>query len=643
MTLFNQINSFLFGLFLLVMCSLVYFQFTETKAFMVSQMESDLNNTSTSLGLMLKPHLETGDEAVVDTLVNVIFEGGFYQKVKLTWLSDKREEVWENPVVIDDVPQWFIDLDLFQPKTQETIITSGWLQLATLDIESNPAIGYRELWRIMNDTAMVLSALFLLSILLMRIRLKKILKPLHEVSVHAQEIAQRKFSENMPLPKTTELKDMVSAINSMSGQLKQVFKTLDDEVNSLKHDKLLDHVSQLPNRLCLTGQLNGWLSQPGFGGLILAKFDWLEEIHSKFGYQLRDQTIRILANEFEKSLPKNEDNLIARISNVEFAFLVSSAEQEQIHDYVQSLIRLINQEMLKAGCEPNQGFALGVAERTDGISRPDFLSQADNALQNALNEGKLSRWFHNDTKPEFSREQWHTRLVEAITKNQFLFKWQPVQNASNNKVIHRELYCLLEIANKRIRAAEFMPYIERLSLGAKLDRCLLENIVNQKQLMGSDGPIAINLTRETITDLTFQTWLASYLKSLSNPEKLHFEIHEAGVKNNIEGSIKLSNIIKNAGALFGVDNCGRQMGSLDYLQYIKPDFIKLDISLSTLDSDDQEENQQKLQVARALISIARGFNIKAIVTGIEDEAHLDTIKRLRVDAYQGYISPPVDI
>jgi EAL domain-containing protein (putative c-di-GMP-specific phosphodiesterase class I)/GGDEF domain-containing protein len=643
MTLFNQINSFLFGLFLLVMCSLVYFQFTETKAFMVSQMESDLNNTSTSLGLMLKPHLETGDEAVVNTLVNVVFEGGFYQKVKLTWLSDKREEVWENPIVIDDVPQWFIDLDLFQATTQETVITSGWLQLATLQIESNPAIGYRELWRIMNDTAMVLSALFLLSILLMRIRLKKILKPLHEVSLHAQDIAQRKFSDDMPLPKTTELKNMVGAVNSMSGQLKQVFKTLDDEVNSLKHDKLLDHVSQLPNRLCLTGQLNGWLSQPGFGGLIIAKFDWLEEIHSQFGYQLRDQTIRILASEFEKSLPKNEDNIIARISNIEFAFLVSSAEQEQIHKYVQSIIRLLNQEMLKAGCEPNQGFALGVTERTDGISRPEFLSQADYALQNALSEDKLVSWFHIETEQEFSREQWYKRLTDAITNNQFLFKWQPVLNSDNNKIIHRELYCLLHIADKTVRAAQFMPYIERLVLGTQLDQCLLENIVNQEQLFLSDEPVAVNLTRESITDPMFHEWLANYLKSLINPEKLHFEMHEAGVKNNLELSVKLSNIIKNSGALFGVDNCGRQMGSLDYLQHIKPDFIKLDISLSTLDSDDQEENQQKLQVARALISIARGFNIKAIITGIEDEAHLDIIKGLRADAYQGYISPPVDV
>mgnify|MGYP002700847343 FL=1 len=64
MTLFRQINSLLFGLFLLVMVSLVYFQFTQTRDFMRLQMQSDLNNTMTSLGLMLQPHIETGDVAV---------------------------------------------------------------------------------------------------------------------------------------------------------------------------------------------------------------------------------------------------------------------------------------------------------------------------------------------------------------------------------------------------------------------------------------------------------------------------------------------------------------------------------------------------------------------------------------------------
>ncbi|WP_369434538.1 EAL domain-containing protein [Psychromonas sp. MME1] len=641
MTLFNQINSLLFGLFLLVMCSLVYFQFTETRAFMTNQMESDLNNTTTSLSLMLKPHLEVGDTATVDTLINVIFEGGFYQKVNLIWLSDQKEQVWENPIVSREVPQWFIDLQLFEPQVSEVVITSGWLQLAKLKIESNPAIGYRELWRIMNDTAMVLSALFLLSIFLMRLRLKSILRPLHEVATHAADIAKRNFSQDMPLPKTRELSDVVAAINSMSGQLQLVFSSLDDQVKTLKHDKLIDPVSTLPNRLYLTGQLNSWLDEPGFGGLMLAKLDWLEDIHSKYGFKVRDETIKVLANQFKSVLSNNA--IIARISNTEFAFVVMKADKEQLTTYLQSLIRLINQEMTKAGCQSNSNFAIGIAERVDEVTRMELLSQADNALQQALQAEQVSSWYSVNTQQGLSREDWRTRLSDAISNNQFILQWQPINLIDSGNVMHREVYSRLQIDNKIVPAGQFMPYVERSSLGTSLDRCLLQNIADKQLLTMVSEPIAVNLCRESLVDLEFHAWLTEYLQSVENTQMLHFDLPESGVTNDLEICLELCNIINNAGARFGVDNCGRQLDSLDYLREIQPYYIKLDLSLSSYGSNEEVDRQYNLSLCQALISIAHGLNIKVVMTGIQNEQHLQSMRSLHTEAYQGFIDPPVAI
>ena len=643
MTLFNQINSLLFALFLLMMSSLVYFQFTETKAFMVNQMESDLNNTVTSLSLMLKPHLETGDEATVDTLVNVIFEGGFYKKVQLTWLADQKNQLWESDVNFKKIPQWFIDLNLFEKQSKEVTITSGWLQLATLKVESNPAIGYRELWRIMNDTLMILAALFLISVAALRLRLKIILKPLHEVARHARDVSKRKFHPDMQLPSTSELKEVVAAVNSMSGQLKQVFTALDEEVHNLKSATLCDQVSQLPNRLYLTGQLNSWLNEPGFGALLLADLSWLDEIHSKYGYQVRDQTIKVLAQKLASSLPFTADTLVARISNTEFAFLLQKADKQQVSEYLQSLIRLMNQEMLNAGCTPGQRFSIGVSERREGVTRTELLAQADNALQKAVNEDKSSHWFFVEKEQEFSREAWRSQLVKAITNNDFIFQWQPIQQCNDNKVIHREIYCRLEIEGKRVQAGQFMPYVERFLLGDKLDQCLLEAI-NADDLFSLNGePIAVNLSRQSITNPDFHLWLTSYLEKVKSPEKIHFEISETGITQNLTACIQLCEIIEHAGAKFGVDNCGRQMGALTYLQELKPHYIKLDMSLSCYNNEKGESNQQNLELCRALLNIARGLNIKTIITGIEDDKHLQTILPLRADGYQGYIMPPVEI
>jgi diguanylate cyclase (GGDEF)-like protein len=643
MTLFNQINSLLFALFLLVMSSLVYFQFTETKAFMVNQMESDLNNTVTSLSLMLKPHLETGDEATVDTLVNVIFEGGFYKQVSLTWLADKKQQRWNNTVRVNKVPQWFIDLGIFDAQSKEVIITSGWLQLASLKIESNPGIGYAELWRIMNDTLMVLAILFLISIVILHARLKRILRPLHQVAEHARDVSQRKFNPDMAVPTTIELKEVVEAINLMSAQLKNVFNALDEEVDSLKDDKLRDPISQLPNRLYLTGQLNSWLNEPGFGALFLADFSWLEEIHSKYGFQVRDQTIQVLSKKLLESLPPSSESLVARISNTEFAFVIRKADKQNVSKYLQSLIRLINQEMLNAGCEPNQQFAIGVSERREGVTRVELLSQADNALQKALNEGRSSHCFFVENEPEFSREDWRAQLVEAIDSNKFLFQWQPILGCVDEQVIHREIYCQLKVGGKVIRAGQFIPYIERFSLGHKLDKCLLETIDKDNLLDFNHEPIAVNLSRESVANPDFHQWLAAFLMKIATPEKLHFDIPETGVTQNLESCLRLCEIITQGGAQFGVDNCGRQMGALTYLQQLKPHYIKLDMSLSCYNNEENEENQQNLELCRALVNIARSLSIKVIITGIEDDKHLKTIKPLRAEGYQGYIMPPVDI
>ncbi|TYK66487.1 bifunctional diguanylate cyclase/phosphodiesterase [Colwellia echini] len=643
MTLFNQINSLLFTMFLLIMSSLVYFQFTETKAFMVEQMESDLNNTVTSLSLGLKPHLEIGDEVAANTLVNVIFEGGFYKKVQLTWLANQQQEVWENDIAIESVPSWFSNLALFDTQSKEVTITSGWLQLATLKVEANPAIGYRELWRIMNDTLMVLSALFLLSVMALRFRLKIILKPLDEVAKHARDISQRKFHSKMPMPSTTELKEVVVAINSMSGQLKHVFNALDDEVDNLKKHTLCDQVSQLPNRLYLTGQLNSWLSEPDFGALLLADMSWLDEIHSKYGYQMRDKTIKAFAIKLSTKLPQSDETLVARISNTEFAFMIRNAEKEQISHYLQSLIRLINEEIINAGFEPNKHFAIGVAQRSENISREELLSQADSALQKALNEQKTNHWFYLETEKAFSRETWRTQLVKAIEHSDFLFKWQPIQQCNDNKVIHREIYCSLEVDGKIMPAGQFMPYIEQLSLGSKLDRCILDAIITDNLLSINNTPIAVNLSRKCIMNADFHIWLSSYLDKVTHPEKIHFETSETAITQNLASAIQLRDIIETAGAKFGVDNCGRQMGSLTYLQELKPDYIKLDMSLSCYDSETDKENLQNFELCQALVNIAKGLSIQVIITGIEDEKHLQTIKPLRADGYQGYIMPPVDI
>jgi EAL domain-containing protein (putative c-di-GMP-specific phosphodiesterase class I) len=183
-----------------------------------------------------------------------------------------------------------------------------------------------------------------------------------------------------------------------------------------------------------------------------------------------------------------------------------------------------------------------------------------------------------------------------------------------------------------------MPFIELLSLGSQLDKCLLATMEPHNILAINEQPKAINLTHDSLLDNDFALWLSTFLKKSSHVDRILFEMPESALINSFEQCNNLAQIIKSSGAKVGIDHCGRQIGSLDYLQKLQPDYIKLDQSFAFY----KKQNQNN-ELCRALMSVAKGLDIEVIITGIEDKEQLKHFSSLRADGYQGYISAPEDI
>jgi EAL domain-containing protein (putative c-di-GMP-specific phosphodiesterase class I) len=94
-------------------------------------------------------------------------------------------------------------------------------------------------------------------------------------------------------------------------------------------------------------------------------------------------------------------------------------------------------------------------------------------------------------------------------------------------------------------------------------------------------PIAVNLTRDSIINSEFHSWLSQFLNKIADPHLIHFELPEAGVLNYLDQAIKLGEIIKDGGAKLGINHYGQQLGSFEYLQSLTPYYMKLDLSLSS--------------------------------------------------------------
>ena len=335
----------------------------------------------------------------------------------------------------------------------------------------------------------------------------------------------------------------------------------------------------------------------------------------------------------KKELPEITETIIARISANEFAFLLTRAEKEDIDLYLQSLIRLINQEVIKAGCPANEDFYIGLSLREEHTKAAELMAQSDNALQQAAQQKKVSVWSKTNSDLNLNREQWRQLLVGAIDSKLFTFMWQPVHAMATNEVLHRELYCQINSDNKRISAREFMPFVDFLALGTQLDKSILKAVVEQGIFSKLAQPLAINLTLASVSDDNFLTWLTEFLSTV-NSKELMFELPESAVIAHTDKCLTAAQLIKTAGASIGIDQCGRQLGSLDYLQQIKPNYIKLDQSFAFLEATSQHK-----ELCRAVVNIAKGLSIEVILTGIEDAEQLSQFATIQADGYQGYISP----
>ncbi len=195
MTLHKQLVAGMLAVFLLLVGSVLAIEFTTTRNFLMQQQRSEMNNTINTVGLALAPYLEQKDSVAVESVINALFDGSSYSIVKLTFLDTEEEIIRSYPVKANGVPDWFINMHFLAKLHDRRVVTSGWLQLAEIEIISHPGAAYVQLWGALKNLGVAFLVAFTLGMLLISAMLKRSLRPLSLIIIKMEEIAQNKFGE----------------------------------------------------------------------------------------------------------------------------------------------------------------------------------------------------------------------------------------------------------------------------------------------------------------------------------------------------------------------------------------------------------------------------------------------------------------
>ncbi|RYE84278.1 MAG: EAL domain-containing protein, partial [Myxococcales bacterium] len=93
------------------------------------------------------------------------------------------------------------------------------------------------------------------------------------------------------------------------------------------------------------------------------------------------------------------------------------------------------------------------------------------------------------------------------------------------------------------------------------------------------------------------------------------------------------NELRERGFRIAVDDLGAGYAGLSYFARVKPDIIKIDMSLTR----DIDRDPVKSRVVASMCSLARDLGMTTVAEGIETEAELARVSMLGVELIQGYL------
>lgn len=645
MTLYRQLLLFTLFLFSILLFGVWIEKLYSTRTFLVNQLESHAQDTATSLGLSLSPVLAEGDISSVDTMMNAVFDRGYYRRITLEDVYGKVVTERVLKVEYEGVPDWFVELIPVKTPVADALIMAGWNQAGKLYVESHPGYAYKTLW----ETAVRISGYFFSACLLVlafgALGLNMLLKPLKRVEQQAEAICKKEYSIQQDLPRTRELRRVVISMNRMTAKVKDMFAEQAKVAEKLRRNAYSDVLTGLGNRRYMNGQVEAHLekaSDADFGGFILVQVIDLQEINKQNGFEIADKLLKRIADTIKKATSSASKVVLARLTGGDFAIFLPDMSSSDITE----IVELLHENMGKISSENiidrKELSNIGCAFYERKPSFPQLLSEADSALQAAKQQGP-NKWVLTTIAPDDNVAKgqlwWKDTLERVLESRAVVLYDQPVVDSKSPEVIlHREVLARISLQpDEVVSAGVFVPMAQRFGLISLLDQLVVSLLFEHIERGNTFNRVAVNVSPASLADSEFVEWILYKLKTLrKSSSTIIFELAEYGAVQNLEVVKAFSHEVRKLGHAIGLDHFGQSFSHFGYLKSLKPEYVKIDRGF-TKELETETSSGDSEFFIDALCSVAHSLDIKVIAEGVEKSEQVDALVELNIDALQGYL------
>jgi len=641
MTLFKQIAAIFAFSLLIILGTVMWLNFKTANDFVQGQLLSTAEDTATSLGLSLSPVADYDDTSTMETMINAIFDRGYYESITLIDLDGNVLLEKKQPVVVKDIPAWFIDFIALQTPLATTQISTGWTMFGELSVRAHPGHAYMQLWQTLIEIGKSFAMLSVAILALLYFLLKIILRALVRVEEQALAINENDFIVQDKIPFTTEFKNVVIAMNSMIVKVKEIF---DKEAESLRkyHEVLYtDGVTKLYNRRYLLIKLSNYQnahSEVSQGSFMMLSFNGIDEAKKILGFVKLEELLKNIASILKTETQTLHDSVVARMNNSDFAILIPSYGINDTKENFKFILDKTVESFNKSELDSNVSYiSIGAVGYTPDDTTKTLFSKADFTLASAkVKRGHAIEYGKSDESSlVLGKEEWVKMISASMDENMLKVAVQPVVTIDDDsEIYHDEVYLrLVDEKDKIYNAGYFMPMLINLNLTDDVDRHVVELAMHHLKKMKEIKSLAINIAASFISNASNMHWLREKLYSFSSESNviLCFESSNFAILKNLDIFTELAKMVQARGYKFGIDNFSSDSSDMSYLQKIKPNYIKADKSylIDLQYSDDGGMSNE------ALFILTKSLNIDIIATAVETQDQKEKLKKMEILYFQG--------
>jgi diguanylate cyclase (GGDEF)-like protein len=606
----------------------------------VNQLRSHAQDAATALALSLTPNID--DPAMVELLVSSIFDSGYYASIRVVDLKTDQTIVERSGIpAVNNVPDWFVKMIGLEAAGGDALVSRGWEQAARVEVVSHPMFALAKLWQSALGSLGWLLICGAVSAVLGALLLRRQLKPLDYMVKQSHAIARREFLSLPELPRTPELRRVVQAMNQMVEKLKALFQEQAVRSEKLRVESYQDNLTGLANRRYFEMQLNARVSNPeqtSSGYLLLLRVSDLAGLNQRLGGQRTDQLLIAVGEQLSRECAKYPEtlNLVTRIRGGEFAVLAPGLVREEALQLAQNLDSALASLHATGATDVASVASIGLAPFVYGDSPQAVLGLGDQALAQAEGQGDSS-WVCLDHSASASvgddHHAWHNLLEQALNQRRFQLYFQPVVAAQDTQLVlhYKVLSRLIDDEGQTIPAGRFLPWLERFGWTARLDRLMLERVL--EQMADHEESLALNLSSATLADPQALNKVFEILRQHSDlGERLTLEIGEEQLPEQAMLE-ELTRRLHELGFTLSLQRFGGRFSMIGNLARLGLAYLKIDGSY--IRAIDQESDKRLF--IEAIQRAAHSIDLPLIAERVETEGELMVIREMGLYGVQGQL------